>query len=212
MGKQMPIEKSIDHRGEGYTAADAMFEHNTNAAITKRKSITTKQGLPFYSAKELEKKGGEVYSYNFNARIPYEVFNGMSIQNKKDYIEHLIKKYEGLAISDLAKMFGVSPGTLSIKLHDLGIKFDKGGKRFKSDGRIRFEEEMITPYLEPEPEPEEEPVYTETFSIITDVTFECDAESIADMLKRLGMTGRVRVNIKASDKGGVRDDGSNQVV
>ena len=98
MGKDLPFEKSIDHRGEGYSAADALFDHNAKASITKRRSIVTKPGLKVYSDKEAAEHSGEMVVYNYNAAIPWDVFKQMSILNRKDYINHLISKYDDLAV------------------------------------------------------------------------------------------------------------------
>ena len=101
-------------------------------------------------------------------------------------------------------MFAISPGVLATYLRDTGIVFPKGGKRFKSAGRIRFEEEML-----PKPEETEQPAEEQRPAVnIKNITFECMPADINAIMMGLNMAGPVQVTITAIERGG-KDDGLN---
>jgi hypothetical protein len=193
-------QKAPDQRNEGFKAKDAMYEHNVEKTQLINKQIITKVGLTDYTDKEIEQKAGPVYAYNFNARIPIEEFRSMSLQNKKEYIEHLKKKYDGLRIVDLAAMFGVSSGSLATLLHDLRIDFPKGGARYMSAGRERFYEEMVPSDEEGEVKVKEPDLSSVSFEMER-ASFVCKAENVCEVLSMLGFNGRT-LRIIAEPVGG----------
>lgn len=183
-----------DHRNEGFTARDAHYEQVREHNQTNHKTSITKQGLRQYTQKELEKKGGPVYSYNFNEPMLWHEFKEMSVQNRKDYIQYLRDKYPGVRITDLANMMGIGNAALGIMLHDMGFTFPRGGR--ETEGQRRFREEMLP---KPEPEAVEEPVTTEQPApqfTINRVEFTCDAKDIAQMMELLPVAGSVKVIVE----------------
>lgn len=183
-----------DHRNEGFTARDAHYEQVREHNQTNHKTSITKQGLRQYTQKELEKKGGPVYSYNFNEPMLWDDFKSMSVQNKKDYINFLREKYPGLRMVDLAEMMQIGHASVSIMMRDLGITFPRGGQ--KTAGSIKFREEMLP---KPEPEVVEEQVIEEQPApvfTISRVEFTCDAKDIAKMMELLPIAGSVRVVVE----------------
>ena len=183
-----------DHRNEGFTARDAHYEQVREHNQTNHKTSITKQGLRQYTQKELEKKGGPVYSYNFNEPMLWHEFKEMSVQNRKDYIQYLRDKYPGVRITDLSNMMGIGNAALGIMLHDLGFTFPRGGR--ETEGQRRFREEMLP---KPEPEVVEEPAIEEqpapSFTI-NRVEFTCDAKDIAKMMELLPVAGSVKVIVE----------------
>lgn len=200
------FEKSMDSRGVGFTAIDALNEHNAQAAKAAHKPAISKPGLPFYTERELEKKAGEVTSFNMNSPITFEEFKKMKPDTRKVYITGLTNKYEGINTTDIAKMMGGPYGSVATLLRDSGIKFPRGGNH-RTEGRLRFQEEMIPKVIEENIEPAEN---TEASTcLLTSATFHCDVSEVAEVINRLGMAGRVYVKICISNKGGKQDDGFN---
>lgn len=98
---------------------------------------------------------GEPVTYTMNKPVSWEEFSTYPKRIQKEYLEGLIGKYATTA-TDLAKMFNVTPPTIS-KLcgnEEIGIRFS-AGKRMNKEQRDAFNrflnpcEEMIEECTEP---------------------------------------------------------------
>ncbi len=143
----VPLAVSIDHRGEGFTAKSALREHNAAAAITSRKSITTKEGLRLYSSKEAAKKAGPVISYSASKPMAWKAFYSMPKDAQKGYIELLLKTYPGIGVRDLCAMFGIRESRLRDYVGKFGIKLTSKTSRGEQEKANikRFREVMSLP-------------------------------------------------------------------
>lgn len=194
MGKTK-LEKSIDHRNEGFTARDAMYEHNTEKVKAVHRQIVTKTGLKMYTDKELESMGGPITEYNYNLPYTWHQFKAMPKINKREYLSHLRLKYKGISTIDLAKMFGVTNQSVLNACKEFGfIPFST--INYKSpeakEAKKRFEAEMLTVVVEEEPvieHVEQAPSY-----ILSSVQFTCDAGDVSNILHMLGMDGMVTIS------------------
>lgn len=105
---------------------------------------------------------GRTVTYNFKKPILWQDFCELPIHIQKEYLLNLIGEYQTTA-SDLAKMFGITPKTVTkhCEHEEIGIRFSPG-KRMSKEKRRAFEEfcEGVTPHQEEvvaakkEPEPE----------------------------------------------------------
>ena len=66
--KRTKAEKGNDHRNVGYTALEALYEHNAEHSKNIYPPIITKVGLKEYTDEEIAEKSGRVISYNYNNR------------------------------------------------------------------------------------------------------------------------------------------------
>ena len=185
--------KIADHRNEGFTARDAMYEHNNEKGTAIHRPAITKTGLNIYSDKELEKMGGPITSYNYNEPRPWAEFKAMPRDNKWQYLSRLLHKYDGIGAVDLALMFGVNSQTVLNAFRELGIKpSPKGRSKKAAEAKARFRAEMVGQIEEPVKEPAiEEPAF-----LLTHASFECDAADVSSILNHLGMTGMVTITVE----------------
>ena len=205
------VEKGNDHRNEGFTAIDALHEHNAEHSKNIYPPIITKVGLKEYTEEEIAEKSGPVIGYNYNNRYSWEEFRAMPERNKREYLKHLMQKYEGLKATDLAMMFGLKSITLvTDEAKKVGILFPKKGK-YNTEGRKAFKRDMLTAEVaEPERMPEPEPVPIEeqqTEQVVVEepmfsvhrVSLVCDAQRAGEVLTSLGITGRVTITAEIAD-------------
>ena len=208
--KRTKFEKSIDHRNVGFTAVDALFEHNSEAAKNINRQIVTKEGLKMYSDKELEEKGGEVIEYNYNSRYSWEDFKAMPAINKREYIAHLRKKYEGVCLRDFAEMFCVSRNSVGSEFKKIKVGFPNGRVAL-TEGRKQFKKDMVTadfaeaPVFDPHTLPEKVDLVPEVVDVpaeievvvptwsVQKVSLVCDAAFVSEALATIGFSGRVTI-------------------
>ena len=185
-----------DHRNEGFTATDAMYEHNATAIRGINKQIITKPGLKMYSDRELEEKGGPITSYNYNNRYSFEDFKAMPDINKQEYIKHLLAKYPGIGAVDLGKMFGVTSTTVISWLKNTSVKFPKKKPR-RTEGKTLFYKEMVNSRnvvemapkpVQPEVQEPEQPAF-----FMQKADFICGVDDVGAVLMNFGFKGYVRV-------------------
>ncbi len=83
---------------------------------------------------------GETVTYNFNKPIAWQEFCKPPIHIQKEYLLNLIQQYSTTA-SDLAKMFGVTPQSVTkhCSTDEIDIRFAPG-KRMSKEKRKAFEE------------------------------------------------------------------------
>lgn len=83
---------------------------------------------------------GETVTYNLSRPIAWKKFCELPIHIQKEYLLHLIKEYQATA-SDLAKMFGITPQTVTKHCghEEIGIRFSPG-KRMTKENRKAFED------------------------------------------------------------------------
>ncbi len=83
---------------------------------------------------------GETVTYNFNKPIAWQEFCKLPIHIQKEYLLNLIQQYSTTA-SDLAKMFGVTPQSVTkhCSTDEIDIRFAPG-KRMSKEKRKAFEE------------------------------------------------------------------------
>lgn len=103
---------------------------------------------------------GRTVTYNFKKPILWQDFCELPIHIQKEYLLNLIGEYQTTA-SDLAKMFGITPKTVTkhCEHEEIGIRFSPG-KRMSKEKRRAFEkfcctanhqEEVVVAKKEPEP-------------------------------------------------------------
>ena len=103
---------------------------------------------------------GKTVTYNFRKPISWQNFCELPIHIQKEYLLNLIDKYQTTA-SDLAKMFGITPSTVTKHCghEEIGIHFSPG-KRMNKEKRKAFEEfccaaepqeEVVVAKKEPDP-------------------------------------------------------------
>lgn len=82
---------------------------------------------------------GETVTYNFNKPIAWQEFCKLPIHIQKEYLLNLIQQYSTTA-SDLAKMFGITPQTVTkhCSADEIGIRFTPG-KRMTKENRQAFD-------------------------------------------------------------------------
>ena len=173
------------------------------------RQITTKVGLKDYTREECEAMAGEVIEYNYNKRYSWDEFKAMPVQNKEEYLRHLANKYQGLLPIDLCRMFGISRTGFDKVVKKLRVTFARTGSRYMSEGRKRFYAELVTSsedLLLPEftipavenyiPDEEPEPVRSATYKLDY-LELTCNGEDLGDILKKMGITGKVQVSIKS---------------
>lgn len=206
------VEKGNDHRNEGYTAVEALYEHNAEHSKNIYPPIITKVGLKEYTDEEIAEKSGRVVSYNYNNRYSWQEFKAMPEQNKREYLKHLMQKYPGVRATDFAMMFGLKAITVfTNEAKKVGIFFPKTGK-YNTDNRKAFKRDMLDAEIaeperipEPEPVPIEEPetekvVIEEPMFSVHRVSLICDAKRAGEVLTSLGITGRVTITAEITDR------------
>ena len=200
----------MDHRNEGFTPKDAFYEDGVSRAKMINRSITTKEGLKDYTKDEIAERSGEVVEYNYNKRYSWDVFKNMPEINRREYIVHLTRKYDGLRLVDLARMFDMTTAAVSPLILKTKIRFPKGGARYMNVGRIKFYEEMFEPVEESKdyetyPVEEKGPDITEAqFEfLLNDISFVTELENIPKVLECLNLSdqkARVRITIEAIEQ------------
>lgn len=80
-----------------------------SAKYTKNGSKSKKCSLPsdYLTKKEKEQMNGELITVNLNKPITYDEFKSLSSLLKKEYLEHLLKKYDA-TMKNIGDMFGVT--------------------------------------------------------------------------------------------------------
>ena len=83
---------------------------------------------------------GKIVTYNFGKPILWKDFRKLPVHTQKEYLLNLIDKYQTTA-SDLAKMFGITPQTVTKYCgnEEIGIRFSPG-KRMSKERRKAFDE------------------------------------------------------------------------
>lgn len=109
---------------------------------------------------------GRTVTYNFKKPILWQDFCELPIHIQKEYLLNLIGEYQTTA-SDLAKMFGITPKTVTkhCEHEEIGIRFSPG-KRMSKEKRRAFEEfcGVVAPQEEVVvAKKEQEPAKTEAF-------------------------------------------------
>ena len=109
---------------------------------------------------------GKTVTYNFRKPITWQVFCELPIHIQKEYLLNLIDEYHTTA-SDLAKMFGITPQTVTKHCghEEIGILFSPG-KRMSKERRKAFEEFCVGAAPQEEaaaPKKEQESVKVGTF-------------------------------------------------
>lgn len=110
---------------------------------------------------------GRTVTYNFKKPILWQDFCELPIHIQKEYLLNLIGEYQTTA-SDLAKMFGITPKTVTkhCEHEEIGIRFSPG-KRMSKEKRRAFEEfcGVVAPQEEVVvAKKEQEPAKTEAFT------------------------------------------------
>lgn len=116
---------------------------------------------------------GKTVTYNFRKPIMWQDFCELPIHIQKEYLLNLIDEYQTTA-SDLAKMFGITPQTVTKHCghEEIGIRFSPG-KRMSKEKRKAFEEfcGVVAPQEEVVvAKKEQEPVKTEAFIDLDNAT------------------------------------------
>ena len=109
---------------------------------------------------------GRTVTYNLKKPILWQDFCELPIHIQKEYLLNLIGEYQTTA-SDLAKMFGITPKTVTkhCEHEEIGIRFSPG-KRMSKEKRRAFEEfcGVVAPQEEVVvAKKEQEPAKTEAF-------------------------------------------------
>lgn len=83
---------------------------------------------------------GKTVTCNFKKPILWQDFCELPVHIQKEYLLNLINEYQTTA-SDLAKMFGITPQTVTkhCGIEEIGIRFSPG-KRMTKESREAFEE------------------------------------------------------------------------
>ena len=104
------------------------------------KSKKCSLGSDHLTQKQWAERCGETVTYNFGKPILWQDFCELPIHIQKEYLVNLINKYKTTA-SDLAKMFGITPQTVTKHCNgeDIGIHFSPG-KRMPKESRYAFEQ------------------------------------------------------------------------
>lgn len=111
--------------------------------------------------KQWKERNGEIVTYQFGRPMSWEDFKRMPADIQKEYLLNLVRRYSTTA-SDLAKMFGITPVTVSkfCGTREIGIEFCRG-KRMTKEQRAEFEKflgqedntvQFVAPAQNPEPE------------------------------------------------------------
>ena len=116
---------------------------------------------------------GRTVTYNFKKPILWQDFCELPIHIQKEYLLNLIGEYQTTA-SDLAKMFGITPQTVTKYCghEEIGIRFSPG-KRMSKEKRKAFEEFCGVAALQEEvvvAKKEQEPVKAEAFIDLDNAT------------------------------------------
>ena len=201
MGKaRSKIEKGNDHRNWGFDAKDALYEHNRDTSITKRVPITTKEGLHDYTNAEIAERSGDVVSYNANEPMKWATFKTLSDKSKKQYLEGLRKLYPGAVCKDFADMFGVSQASVYNTARALGVSFKQENRLPNKGDRLRFRRDMLGEITEEEQTKEPVEQNAREPFLLLGATFVCDAKNIKDIIKSIGIEGRVKVTVETVGK------------
>ncbi len=191
----------MDHRNESFSAKDAHYEDVAGKGKAINRQIISKVGLKEYSKEEIIEKCGPVVEYNYNNRYSWEEFEAMPKINRREYISHLVTKYQGLRIMDLGAMFGKTNEQIKPLLFETKIHFPKGGARYMTVGRKQFYKDMF-PEVKEEPKqapegnyileqkPEKEVEYE-----IEKLRFSCDVEDVNYILEKMGVKGTVLITV-----------------
>lgn len=103
------------------------------------KSKKCKMSTDYMTQKQWKERCGEVMTYQLGKPMCWDEFRQIPADLQKEYLLDLIHKYSATA-SDLAKMFGITPQTVTRFCGGPEIRIDfPRGKRMPKDVRIEFE-------------------------------------------------------------------------
>lgn len=174
-----------DHRNEGFTAKSALYEESRTRAAMIDRHIMTKPGLPVYTDKELEQKGGEVISFNPRKPITFEEFESYPRAKKFAYLQAMDREWPGVSARALSIMMGGPYKYIAGAMKEAGVQRGKG--KSPEFNRAQFLREMCQPKAEPA---------SSTDCTIESVEFTCDADAVGNILRQFGIKGAVAVTIE----------------
>lgn len=110
------------------------------AAHKKCGSKSRKCPMPtdYMTKKQWKERCGEVVTYELKKPMEWNDFRKMPPDVQKEYLLALIERYSTTA-SDLARMFGITPQTVTrfCSSKEIGIEFTRG-KRMSKDKQVEF--------------------------------------------------------------------------
>ena len=109
--------------------------HRKCGSKSKKCSMSTDH----MTRKQWEERCGDIVTYQIGKPMSWDEFKQLPSGIQKEYIMDLVHKYSVTA-SDLARMFGITPNTVSkfCGSNDIGIVFIRG-KRMPKEARAEFE-------------------------------------------------------------------------
>ena len=217
------LKRIADHRNNGFTARDAMAEHNKEVSSNIHKSQTTPLPLNNYTQQEILDKGGEVKSIGAKPiRIPWDRFKNLDKDTQAKWLIDFGTRYGSLSSKRLAMIFGAKDSSIQMYMtnHHKNILKQyspKTNKLFKDD---LFEREMLkgmmplpkdfkpsTPIesgssTPPAPVVEEKP---KIVGALKKALLKCDFKDAPTAIEQLGMSGRVKIIIYSESEGDNND-------
>lgn len=178
---------------------DIMQKKNIAHSARKQKIGTRskKCSLPSdrMTNKQWKERNGEVMSYNIGKPIEWNEFKALPNEIQEEYIVRLQKKYSVTA-TDIAKMFGVKPLTITrhVAAKGLNVSFHRG-RSMSTEQRTEFAK-----FLSGDAIREDEPV-TETSNEITNDESATAEGSVAAMKMdgvSLSFSGKIDVDAIAN--------------
>lgn len=112
--------------------------HRKCGSKSKKCSMSTDH----MTRKQWEERCGDIVTYQLGKPMSWDEFKGLPATLQKEYLMDLIHKYSTTA-SDLARMFGITPQTVTrfCGNPDIGISFIRG-KHMSKENRAEFEKFM----------------------------------------------------------------------
>jgi hypothetical protein len=190
-----------DHRNEGFTAKSALYEESRTRAAMIDRHIMTKPGLPVYTNKELEQKGGEVISFNTRKPITFEEFESYPAAKKLAYLQAMDREWPGVSARALSLMMDGPYKYIAEVMKEAGVQRGKG--KCPGFNREQFLREMCRHDEEPAVKTEEPIDYD-----VEVVEFACDAGTVGSVIKQFGIKGPVAVQIRPLSHKRRNDNGS----
>lgn len=140
----------------------------SGARNKKNGSKSKKCSLPSdnLTQSQLNKKNGDVKSYNLKKPMTWQQFVSMPVDIQKQYVEKIIKRFNATP-SQMAKMFGVVRSTVYTHFEENGIKYEKNRKMTNKElETFKFWYETSEPVPVPVPDSEKEEAYVDAIAAI----------------------------------------------